>query len=384
MYPIASSLSLPRDPLRRLPVNLDLSTFVASLYGSGADKTISSARGVTIFAPTNEAFGRLGLVAKYLLQPGSKKALEKVATYHAIHGIFYENSTKEGEHRVTTLSSGAGITLNKTSDGFFVRGSGAADGDDRSVIAKVVDADILTANGVIHTIDRVEIPSSVEITNRNLLSAEGSNVLLRLLEKTNLTQTVLDDLDTKKPYTVLAPTDRAFGRYNISQLLENHDKLLAVARLHILPIALPRLDVTNVKDGGYRFNIFGKKENDRDDHADVPYLGADLPTLLDDEYVVLSKNPIGGYSVKVKGTFAEGSDVLDIGHSSAGGGVIIIDRVLEPKEARHGREGMAWWKIALIVIGSFIGAAIVAVAAYLGWRYYKSRREGGIALGYNN
>lgn len=385
IYPISSSLDLPRDALSRLPVNLDLSTFVASLYASAADTLIAKAHAITLFAPTNEAFSRLGLVAKYLLQPESKKKLEQVVTYHAVRGIFYENSTSEGEHRETTLSSGAEITLNKTSNGFFLRGSGAADGDDRGVIAKVIDTDILTANGVIHTIDRVELPGSVEITNRNLLSAEGTNTLLRLLERTNLTERVLDGLDKNKPYTILAPTDRAFGKFNLSNVLEDREKLLAIARLHILPIALPRIDLGNVKDSGYRFNIFGReknnKEEDRDEQPDVPYIGKDIPTMLDDEYVVISKNALGGYSVKVKGTYIEGADVIDLGHNTGHGGVIEIDRVLVPKEVRDDRHGMAWWKIALIVIGSFMGAALLAVAAFIGYKYYQNRRDGNINLG---
>lgn len=385
IYPISTALDLPRDALSRLPVNLDLSTFVASLYASDADHVIGKAHGITLFAPTNEAFSRLGLTAKYLLQPESKEKLEQVVTYHAVRGIFYENSTSEGEHRESTLSSGSTITLNKTADGFFLRGSGAADGEDRSVIAKVIESDILISNGVIHTIDRVEIPNSVEITNKDLLSAEGTTTLLHLLDLANLTKRVLEGLDKKTPYTILAPTDRAFGKLDISRLLGNPDKLLAIARLHILPIALPRLDLGEVKDSGYRFGIFGKNKDDkkRDDHPNVPYIGADIPTLLDDEYVVISKNVLGGYSVKVKGTIAEGSDVLDIGHSTSGGGVISIDRVLEPKENRDEHSGLAWWKIALIVIGSFIGAALLAVAGFFGWRYYQSRRDGGISLGHN-
>lgn len=384
IYPISNALDLPRDALSRLPVNLDLSTFVASLYASDADHVISKAHAITLFAPTNEAFSRLGLTAKYLLQPESKEKLEQVVTYHAVRGLFYENSTSEGEHHETTLSSGSSITLNKTADGFFLRGSGAADGEDRSVIAKVVESDILISNGVIHTVDRVEIPNSVEITNKDLLSAEGTTTLLRLLDRANLTKRVLEGLDKNKPYTILAPTDRAFGKLDISHLLENPDKLLAVARLHILPIALPRLDLNEVKDSGYRFGIFGKNKDDdkkREDRPDVPYIGTDIPTLLDDEYVVISKNVLGGYTVRVKGTITESSDVLDIGHSTSGGGVISIDRVLEPKEVRDEHGGLAWWKIALIVIGSFIGAALLAVAAFFGWRYYQSRRDGNISLG---
>lgn len=384
IYPLARSLVLPRKPVSRLPVNLELSTFVAGLYASDVDEEINEAHGITIFAPTNEAFSRLGLLAKFLLQPESKEKLKQVVTYHAVKGVFYENSTSEGEHRVVTLSSNAEIILNKTSQGFFVRGSGAADGNDRNNIAQVVDTDILTSNGVIHTIDRVQLPGSLQITNRDLLSAEGTNSLLNLLERTNLTKRVLDGLDKNTPYTILAPSDKAFGRVNLTHLLENPEKLIKVARLHILPVALPRIDIGETADNSYYYNIFGKKKenDDRKEHKDIPFNGIDIPTLHDDAYVVISKGLTGGYTVKVKDTTQEGADVVNLGRSSAGGGVIEIDRVLLPKEVIS-KHGLAWWAIALIVIGSFIGAVILAAAIYIGWRYYQSRRDGRIHLDNN-
>jgi uncharacterized surface protein with fasciclin (FAS1) repeats len=384
IYPLAQSLVLPRDPLSRLPVNLELSTFVASLYASAADEIVAKARGITIFAPTNEAFGRLGLLAKYLLLPESKKKLEKVATYHAVRGVFYNQLMGDGELREPTLAD-SNIVLNKTKDGFFVRGSGAADGSDRTVIGQVVEADILTSNGVIHTIDRVQLPDGLDVTNRNLLSAEGTNSLLNLLERVNLKQQVLDSLDKDKPYTILAPTDRAFGKWDLAGLLDDPERLLKIARLHILPIALPRLDLDpRSASSGYNYDIFGHKhhddkDDDRKDHPDIPYIGVDLPTLEDDVHVVISKGISGGYSVKVKGNLQNDADIINMGRASNNGGVLVIDHVLTPPSIQRAR-GLPWWAIALIVIASFIGAAIVAAAAYLGWRYYKSRREGYIAL----
>lgn len=379
IYPIASPLVLPRDPLSRLPINLELSTFIASLYASGADESIAKAHGITLFAPTNGAFSRLGLLAKYLLQPEAKEKLGKVVTYHAVRGLFYENSTSEGEHRENTLSSGAEINLNKTDDGFFVRGSGAVDGSDRNVIAQVMDSDILASNGVIHTIDRVQLPHSVEITNRNLLSPEGTSNLLDLLEHADLAKQVLDDLDSDKPYTILAPSDLAFSRLNLTELLANRDKLLKIAKLHIIPVSFPRLDLGET---GNEFYIFSKKKKQFDSalNENIGYTGVDFPTLLSkDSYVVIGKDVTGGYSVKVKGDLATAAKVVDLGRSSYNGGIIKIDNVLLPKE-ESAAHGLPWWAITLIVIGAFIGLAILAVAAYLGWRWYQSRREGLIVL----
>ncbi|KAG1240321.1 hypothetical protein G6F68_017777 [Rhizopus microsporus] len=80
----------------------------------------------------------------HLLQLDSKEKLERVVKYHAVRDLYYENSTEEGEHQAETLIN-TQITLNKTQDGMFIRGSGAADGADRAVIGKVVKSDILSA-----------------------------------------------------------------------------------------------------------------------------------------------------------------------------------------------------------------------------------------------
>ncbi|KAI8094518.1 FAS1 domain-containing protein [Thamnidium elegans] len=387
IYAISNSLVLPENSLEILPTNLDLSTFVAGLYASEAKKDIRDAKGITLFAPNNEAFQRLGLLAKYLLKPESSKKLKQVVTYHAVRGIFYENSTRDGEQRQPTLSSGAEITLNKTSDGFFIRGYGAADGDDRNIIGKVIKSDTLSSNGVIHTIDRVQVPKVLQITNRNLLTVGNTNSMIKLLERADLADKVLDVLDKDSPYTILAPTDRAFGRFNLSQLLEDHDKLIRLARSHIIPVALPRLNSGDISQNNFYYNIFGRKKydqdtDDRDDHKDVPYLGVDIPTLNKDEYIVFSKNVNSGYTVRIKGTLTDYAQVIDLGQSSANGGVIEIDGVLLPKKENK-KSGLPWWAVALIVIASLIGIVLVALGIYAAYRYYQSRRGGDISLGGN-
>lgn len=379
IYHIAESLVLPRDPLSRLPVNLDLSTFVATLYASGQDSVIAKARDISLFAPTNEAFARLGLLARYLLQPEAKDKLTQVASYHAVRGVFYNSEMKEGEHREPTLSSGAEINLNKTKDGLFVRGSGAADGADRTVIGQVIKSDMLTSNGVIHTIDRVQLPSTLEITNKNLLSVEGTNSFLRLLERCDLSRDVLEHLDPKKPYTVLAPSDRAFGKDGLSALYDNREALMRVAKLHILPVALPLLDPDEASSPSAYITF--KQQKQAKEHKGIGYTGTDFPTLLgENNMVTISRNVAGGYSVKVKGSITqESADVINYGRSTTGGGVIEIDRVLVPKR-EYSHRGMAWWEIALIVLGSIVGAVFIAVSLYLGWRWYKARRNGRIQL----
>lgn len=364
---------LPRDPLSQLPVHLDLSTYVAALYASGTADEVRREEGISLLAPTNKAFERLGILTKHLLQPDAQDKLAEVVRFHVLRDVYYANETETGEHRVKTLS-GEEINLNKTEDGtLYVRGAGAGDGCDRSVIGKVVHPDLLTANGVVHTIDRIQLPVNLDVTNRDLLSAGNTNTLLNLLGKTNLTDLVLDKLD--KPYTILAPSDRAFAKLNVSKLLHDPEQLLRVARLHVLPVSLPRM----VPDTGV--NEQNKKlddeEEDPNDHKEIPSGGLDLPSMLADHGVTI-RSVSGGYVVEVKDG-GNSADVVTLGRASHGGGVVEIDRVLLPPDQTTGG-GLRWWVIVLIVLGVLLGAALLALIAYYGWRWYQSRREGYISL----
>lgn len=371
---------LPRDPLARLPLDLDLSTFVATLYASGAAGDVQDAEGITLFAPTNRAFARLGILTKHLLQPNSQDKLANVIKFHAVQDLYYVNTTSEGEHRAPTLA-GPEININKTKDGeLFLRGTGAADGSDRSVIGRVIGGrksskDILVSNGVLHKIDRVQLPNNVKVTNRDLLTAENTNTLLNLIERTNLTRDILDSLDIKQKYTVLAPNDRAFAKLNVSQLLNEPKQLLRIAKLHVLPVALPRMSVEAPMTMDEEND--DKKENQP---SEISKDGTEFESLLDKDTKVVITKVDNGYTVQVKGDNTK-ADVINLGRASHGGGVIEIDRVLLPlDQTGGGGGGLAWWQVILIVAAVLLGAAVLAAAVYYGWRWWKQRREGYISL----
>ncbi|KAI9266528.1 FAS1 domain-containing protein [Phascolomyces articulosus] len=383
IYPVSRSLELPLDPLSRLPLNLDLSTFVASLYSSNTADEIKSAQGITLLVPTNKAFERLGILTKHLLQPNSQQKLARVIKFHAIKNrLYYINETKQGEYHVPTLDGHSEIQINKTVDGrMYIRGSGAGDGSDRSVIAKVVHPDMLVSNGVIHKIDRIEIPSTLQVSNRDLLLAENTNNFVNLIHKTNLSDQILDGLD--QPYTVLAPSDRAFAKLNITNLLQNPDELLRVAKLHILPIALPKMSL-QPGQGSNRFDekpTEGDNEegDDRDNHSDITGDGVEFSSLLEHEPLIISQiDP--GYIIQVKRDIRHSADVVDIGRGSNGGGVIVIDRVLLPYDQAEHNHPLAWWVTLLVAIGVLLCATLIGALGYYGWRWWKERREGYISL----
>jgi len=281
-------------------------------------------------------------------------------TFHAAKNVFYADSMRTGAISSQTLA-GADITVNKTEEGdIYVRGVGAEDGADRSVVAKVFEADNLVANGVMHKIDRVEMPQNVRISSSDILKGIESSTFLTILRRADLSDIIRKD----KEYTILAPTDRAFARINLTSLLRDQKRLERLARLHIVTAPIQKGDPDS---------LLG------DD--------ADYPTMLsDDDRIRIRELAENQYEVDVKGAWGgdgSSSRVLGYGQTTSGGGVIQLDTVLVPKddESLLPSEGLRWWQILFIVLGVILGLVILAAVALFAWRWWQKRRGGYIALG---
>src|SRR5579863_1826434 len=65
----------------------DHTTLVAAVKAAGLVDTLSSAGPFTVFAPTNEAFGKLPAgTVDALVKPENKETLTKILTYHVVAG----------------------------------------------------------------------------------------------------------------------------------------------------------------------------------------------------------------------------------------------------------------------------------------------------------
>lgn len=122
-------------------------TLVAAVQAAGLAETLSGEGPFTVFAPTDEAFAALPEgVLDALLLPENKDTLVKILTYHVVPGTVMAADVTDGE--VATVE-GQTVTLS-TADGVTVNG------------AKVVQADVVADNGVIHVIDAVIVPADVD------------------------------------------------------------------------------------------------------------------------------------------------------------------------------------------------------------------------------
>ncbi len=127
--------------------NEDFSTLVKAVKAAGLVDTLKGDGPLTVFAPTNDAFAKLPEgTLEMLLKPENKDKLVSVLTYHVVPGKVLAKEINDKSKVKTVQGQKIKVRADK---------SGVAIND-----ARVVKADILTSNGVIHVIDKVILPKS--------------------------------------------------------------------------------------------------------------------------------------------------------------------------------------------------------------------------------
>lgn len=125
----------------------DFSTLVDLVVAAGLAETLSGEGPFTVFAPTNAAFAALDeAVVTYLTSEEGKDDLTKILTYHVFPGVVYQSAVPTAEVEM-------------------VSGDSASVKADPPMIdsANIVPGQVLASNGVIHAIDAVILPASLEL-----------------------------------------------------------------------------------------------------------------------------------------------------------------------------------------------------------------------------
>ena len=121
-------------------------TLVAAVKAAGLVETLQGVGPFTVFAPTDEAFAKLPAgTVENLLKPENREQLASILKYHVVPGKLLAADVKTMEAKT---AQGQSLNLKVSDVGVTVDG------------AKVVKADLLAENGVIHVIDRVILPRS--------------------------------------------------------------------------------------------------------------------------------------------------------------------------------------------------------------------------------
>lgn len=131
--------------------NGSFNTLVAAVEAAGLVETLSGEGPYTVFAPTDEAFAALpeGTLDKLLL-PENQEALTQILTYHVVPAEVTSSDIEPG--MVTTVE---GDDLDITVDAGAVMVNGAS----------VVQPDVVASNGVIHVIDSVLLPPTLDLAS---------------------------------------------------------------------------------------------------------------------------------------------------------------------------------------------------------------------------
>jgi uncharacterized surface protein with fasciclin (FAS1) repeats len=126
--------------------NKSFTTLVAAVKAAGLVETLKSDGPFTVFAPTDEAFAKLPAgTLESLLKPENKKQLANILTYHVVSGKVMSKDVKSG---TVKMVNGQNAKLKANNKGVRINK------------AKVIKADVLTSNGVIHVIDTVILPKT--------------------------------------------------------------------------------------------------------------------------------------------------------------------------------------------------------------------------------
>jgi uncharacterized surface protein with fasciclin (FAS1) repeats len=123
-------------------------TLVAAVEAADLVETLQGPGPFTVLAPTDDAFAALpdGLV-DCLLLPENQEVLASILTYHVISGAVMSGDLADGD---VPTEQGEDVTVDLT-DGVMFNN------------ATVVQADVTASNGVIHAIDAVIVPPSIDV-----------------------------------------------------------------------------------------------------------------------------------------------------------------------------------------------------------------------------
>jgi uncharacterized surface protein with fasciclin (FAS1) repeats len=120
-----------------------LSTLVTAVTAAKLGDTLNSAKDITVFAPTNDAFAAMDKATLDKAMADPSGLLAKVLTYHVVPGRLTPE-TLAGTHK--TLA-GSDLTVEGSGTNFKVNGK-----------AMVVCGNVQTANATVYIIDGVLLP----------------------------------------------------------------------------------------------------------------------------------------------------------------------------------------------------------------------------------
>ena len=212
--------------------NGNFTTLVAALQAAELDDDLAGPGPFTVFAPTDDAFDALEMLAPgtiaFLLDPANQATLIDVLTFHVIDGQVSASAATALDGTSAAMFNALNLRIDVVNGDLIL----SLDGNRQ---ATVTTTDIATTNGVIHVIDAVLDPADAVVNIVDTAIANGSFTTLA----TALQTADLDvALEGTGPFTVFAPTDAAFsalpaGTVADLLLLANRADLIDLLTYHV-------------------------------------------------------------------------------------------------------------------------------------------------------
>ena len=187
----------------------NFSTLVSALQSADLVTTLQGDGPFTVFAPTNDAFAALDAIPE-------GDDLKEVLLYHVVSGKYTGADLLE-KQTVTTVQ-GEEVTIEWMDDKVVLNGT-----------VTVVIADIMASNGIVHVINGVLIPPSMQLPSIVEIATSDDNfsTLVSALQSADLVTT----LEGEGPFTVFAPTNDAFAALDA---IPEGDDLKEVLLYHVV------------------------------------------------------------------------------------------------------------------------------------------------------
>jgi len=240
LIPIAITLDTPPQENAKTVVDVAVSdpdtfsTLVDFAVLADLVEALSTTPGITLFAPTNDAFSTLTDAAPDVVANLQKEEwfnhLQNLLLFHVLPVEVPSSAVTNG--LIASSLSGKDLSFGVTGDGIFV-----------NTDSQVVVADVDASNGVIHAIDNVLLPSWV--TNTVVERAIASPILTTLVDLI-VAAGLAEILSTEGPFTVFAPTDDAFLEFlgDGDEPLDI-DLVTSILTYHVVPGIYAASDIVN-------------------------------------------------------------------------------------------------------------------------------------------
>ncbi|EDW80696.2 uncharacterized protein Dwil_GK11667, isoform C [Drosophila willistoni] len=235
----------------------DLSIMRTVLEKTNISAILESAdKPVTIFVPTDKAFDKLEPHLRRALKEG-RGCASNILKNHMLDLTFCSLATVPGAKTTAYNLLGESLLLNRTQTpqnqtAIYINN-----------VAKILDADIMGTNGVIHVIDTI-LPTESALPMTTLMSQKNLTIFKQLLEASGY-DNQFDDLNN---VTIFAPTDKSLQNTEWARILKEQPEqlhqnadLLKFLNYHVIKPMIKTCDLSEqslptVEGSKVRLNLY--------------------------------------------------------------------------------------------------------------------------------